>query len=257
MRSEFKAKFGKPYIKSYKQSPYYKSAFYLKLYHILGNYKLKYDEKTNTIINLETMEPFLIFSFDESSQQFVANNTRVWSLTKPQMIKDTGKHKVNVAGSYSLTSDGKDDLVFLENSKKETIVEVMKSLRKKNPKGNILLLIDNYSSHISNLVKDSAKELNKELCYLPTYSPQLQPEEKIWYGIKRKLSEFKVDCLENFKNLKDKDLEKILKECTEKYFYELVPSKNKWNKVLNNYIKPIIKHFNPKENSDWKVQKVY
>ena len=63
-------------------------------------------------------EPFLIFSFDESSQQFIANNVRVWSLTKPQMIKDVGKHKANVAGSYSLTNEGKDDLVFLENSKK-------------------------------------------------------------------------------------------------------------------------------------------
>jgi len=257
MRSEFKAKFGKPYIRSYKQSPYYKSAFYLRLYHILKKYKLKYDEKTNTIINLETMEPFFIFSFDESSQQFIANNVRVWSLTKPQKIKDTGKHKANVAGSYSLTSDGNDDLVFLENSKKETIVEVMKSLRKKNPKGVILLLIDNFSSHISNLVKDSAKELNKELCYLPPYSPQLQPEEKIWYEIKRKLSEFKVDCLENFKKLKNKDLEEILKEFTEKCFYEYVPSKKKWNKVLNNYIKPIIKLFNPEENSEWQIQKVY
>ena len=257
MRSKFKAKFGKPYLRSYKQSPYYKSAFYLKLYHILKKYKLKYDEKTNNIINLETMEPFFIFSFDESSQQFIANNVRVWSLIKPQMVKDTNKHKANVAGSYSLTTDGKDDLVFLENSKKETIVEVMKSLRKKNKKGIILLLIDNFPSHNANLVKNCAKELNIELCYLPPYSPQLQPEEKIWHGIKRKLSEFKVDHLENFKNLKNKDLEKILKEFTEKCFYEFVPSKNKWNKVHNNYIKPLIKLFNPKENSDWKVQKVY
>jgi transposase len=256
MRSKFKAKFSKPYPRSYKQSPYYKSSFYLKLYPILKKYKLKYDPENNTITNLETMEPFFIFSLDESTQQFIANNARVWSLTKPRMIKDTGKHKANVAGSYSLTSDGKDDLVFLENSKKESIVEVLKSLRKKNKKGVILILIDNFSSHISNLVKDCAKELNIELCYLPPYSPQLQPEEKIWHEIKRKLSEFKIDCLENFKNLKDKDLEKILKEYIEKSFYELVPSKNKWNKVLNNYIKPIIKLFNPTENSDWEVQKV-
>ena len=134
---------------------------------------------------------------------------------------------------------------------------MFKSLRKKNKKGVILLLIDNFSSHISNLVKDCAKQLNIELCFLPTYSPQLQPEEKIWHGIKRKLSEFKIDCLENFKNLKDKDLEKILKELTCKYFYELVSSKNKWKKTFNNYIKPIIKLFNPKENLNWEVQKIY
>jgi transposase len=257
MRLKFKAKFSKPYTRSYKQSPYYKSSFYLKLYHTLKKYRLKYDEKHNNIINLKTMEPFLIFSFDESSQQFISNNIRVWSLTKPQMIKDTGKHKVNVAGSYSLTTDGNDDLVFLENSKKETIVKALKSLKKKNKKGIILLLIDNFSSHISNLVKDCAKELNMKLCFLPTYSPQLQPEEKVWHELKRKLSAFKVDHLKNYKNLKNKDLEKILKEFTEKSFYEIVPSKNKWNKVLNNYIKPIIKLFNPNDNSNWEVQKIY
>jgi len=80
---------------------------------------------------------FLIFSFDESSQQFTANNIRAWSLNKPRMIKNTSKHKINVAGSYSLTKDGKDDLVFLKNSKKESIVYTLKRLRKKNPKGVI------------------------------------------------------------------------------------------------------------------------
>jgi transposase len=257
MRLKFKAKFSKPYTRSHKQSPYYKSSFFLKLCHILKKYRLKYDEKSNTITNLETMEPFLIFSFDESSQQFVANNIRVWSLTKPQMVKNTGKQKVNVAGSYSLTRNGNDDLVFLENSKKETIVKALKSLKKKNKKGTILLLIDNYSSHISNLVKEASKELNIELCYLPPYSPQLQPEEKVWHELKRKLSAFKIDSLKNYKKLKDKELEKILAEFTEKSFYDIVPSKKKWNKVLNNYIKPIIKLFNPNDNLDWEVQKIY
>lgn len=257
MRLKYKAKFSKPYTRSHKQSLHYKSSFFLKLYHILKKYRLKYDEKNNTITNLETMEPFLIFSFDESTQQFVSNNIRVWSLTKPQMIKNTGKQKANVAGSYSLTTDGNDNLFFLENSKKETIVKSLQSLRKKNKKGTILLLIDNFPSHISILVKDSAKELNIELCYLPPYSPQLQPEEKIWHELKRKVSAFKIDSLKDYKKLKDKELEKILKEFTEKSFYKLVPSKNKWKKVLNNYIKPIIKLFNPNDNLNWKVQKIY
>ena len=51
--------------------------------------------KTENIINLETNEPFLIFSFDETSQQLSANNVKVWSLTKPQMAKNTEKVKYN------------------------------------------------------------------------------------------------------------------------------------------------------------------
>ena len=257
MRREYNAKFSKPYPQSHKRSPYYKSSFHLKLYHILKKYRLKYNENNNSIINLDTGEPFLIFSFDESSQQFISNNVRVWSLKKPQMIKNTTKHKTNAAGSYSLTKEGKDDLVFLENSKKESIVYTLISLREKNPQGVILLLIDNFPSHRAQLVKKYAKENNMELCFLPTASPQLQPEEKIWYQIKRTISEFKIDKIENYKNLTKEKSEEILKDIISKSFYQIVQSKNKWNKVLNNYIKPVIKLFNPNENVNWEVQKIY
>jgi len=257
LRSKFKAKFSKPRPRSYKQSPYYKSSFHLKLQHIFKKYRLKYDEKENTIINLDTGEPFLIFSFDESSQQFTANNIRVWSLKKPRMIKNTSKHKINAAGSYSLTKDGKDDLVFLENSKKESIVDALKKLRKKNPKGVILLLIDNFPSHQSYLVRDYGKKLGMEFCFLPPHSPELQPEENVWHAIKRLISSFKIDRIPNYNKLKKEESESLLKELISKFFYQIVESKSKWNKVLNNYIKPIIKLFNPNENSDWEVQKIY
>ncbi|MDR2624529.1 MAG: transposase [Methanobrevibacter sp.] len=198
-----------------------------------------------------------MFSFDESSQQFTTNNIRVWSLNKPQIARDTNKYKCKCAGSYSFTSDGKDDIVFLENSKKESIVEVLKNLRKKNFKGVILLLIDNFSSHISKIVKNFVKEINIELCFLPTYSPQLQPEKEVLHEIKRKTSEFKVDNYDGYKFLKKDEKEEILKSFVEKSFYDIVPSKNKWNKISNNYIKPLIKLFNPHENTDWEVQKIY
>ena len=89
----------------------------------------------------------------------------------------------------------------MPNSKKETIVECFKSLRERNPNGVILLIIDNFSSHRSDLVKEAAKELNIELCYLPPYSPKLQPIEKIWKDMKRFMSEYKLGA-----TLKDKKL---------------------------------------------------
>ena len=101
------------------------------------------------------------------------------------MDMDTTHLQCKVAGAYSLCKNGKDDLVFLENSTKESIVHCLESLRGKNPLGEIVLLIDNFKSHISTLVKEKAAELNIILCYLPFYSPQLQPEEKIWKDNKR------------------------------------------------------------------------
>jgi len=256
MRNIFKAHFGKPYPKDYRRSPYYKQSFYLKLTHILRKYKLKYNPQTGNILNMETNEPFLIFSFDESSQQLSSNNIKVWSLTKPKMDKNTEKVKSNSAGFYSLTPKGKDYLEFLENSQAKTIEKTIRNLRKLNPQGVILILIDNFPSHKANLIKNTAKELNIELLYLPTYSPQLQPEEKIWHSTKRFLSQLKIDLITDSKKLTKDESEEILVTNFAKSFYKEVKSKKRWNKVKNNYILPLIKRFAPEYNRDWEVQKI-
>ena len=72
----------------------------------------------------------------------------------------------------------------MENSTKETIMNLLKDIRKQNPKEIIFLLIDNFSSHKADVVKNLAKELNIELCYLPAYSPNYNRQKK--YGTKTK-----------------------------------------------------------------------
>ena len=142
----------------------------------------------------------------------------------------------------------------MENSTKETIMDLLKDIRKQNPKEIIFLLIDNFSSHKANIVKNLAKELNIELCYLPPYSPQLQPIEKVWYKNKRDNMQYKIDKIKNFKKMdKDEKLNK-LKEIVENSFYKTVKSKTMWNKVLNEYIKPPIKKLHPRYNSEVKLE---
>ena len=142
----------------------------------------------------------------------------------------------------------------MENSTKETIMNLFKDIRKQNPKEIIFLLIDNFSSHKADIVKNLAKELNIELCYLPPYSPQLQPIEKVWYKNKRDNMQYKIDKIKNFKKMdKDEKLNK-LKEIVENSFYKTVKSKTMWNKVLNEYIKPPIKKLHPHYNSEVKLE---
>ena len=118
----------------------------------------------------------------------------------------------------------------------------------------IFLLIDNFSSHKADIVKNLAKELNIKLCYLPPYSPQLQPIEKVWYKNKRDNMQYKIDKIKNFKKMdKDEKLNK-LKEIVENSFYKTVKSKTMWNKVLNEYIKPPIKKLHPRYNSEIKLE---
>lgn len=133
-------------------------------------------------------------------------------------------------------------------------MNLLKDIRKQNPEEIIFLLIDNFSSHKADVVKNLAKELNIELCYLPPYSPQLQPIEKVWYKNKRDNMQYKIDKIKNFKKMdKDEKLNK-LKEIVEDSFYKTVKSKTMWNKVLNNYIKPPIKKLHPRYNSDVKLE---
>ena len=80
----------------------------------------------------------------------------------------------------------------MENSKKETIVTCLEKIRNKNQDSIIFLLIDNFSSHKSNLVLNKAKELNIDLCFLPKYFPQLQPIERIWLDNKKGVAQYKI-----------------------------------------------------------------
>jgi len=166
----------------------------------------------------------------------------MWSFNKPTSKKNSNKYTCKVAGSYSLTPNGVNDLYFMENSKKETIIDCFKSLRERNPNGVILLIIDNFSSHKSKDTKKAAMKLNIELCYLPAYSPQLQPIEKIWKDMKRFLSEFKISVALKDKKLKKDESIELLRSIIKMSYYKVVGDKNKWNKVFNNYIKPKIKN---------------
>ena len=254
LKNNYNIKYAKPYRIDYRRSPYYKSTFKLNLYQKFRKYCLKYDVKTGNIRDLNSNKKVLIYSFDEAAFQFVGNYIKVISLTKPQMKMDTNRYNCKAAGFYSLTPEGKDYITFMENSKKETIMDILKDLRKRNPDEIIFLLIDNFSSHRANLVKELSKELNIELCFLPPYSPQLQPVEKIWYKIKRDNMEYKIDNIKDFEEMDEDEKLNKLKEIVKKSFYDNVKSKNMWNKVLNNYIKPTIKKLHPRYNSDVKLK---
>ena len=49
------------------------------------------------------------------------------------------------------------------------------------------MVLDNYSVHISYLVRLIAKILNIKLIFLPGYSPNLNPIEQVWRTLKAEL----------------------------------------------------------------------
>jgi transposase len=147
---------------------------------------------------------------DESSPQTKANTVRVWSFGKPKITKNTSKIKANTAGYYAILGNSIERI--LENSKKESIKNFLIEIKNANKDYKaIVVLIDNFSSHKSTIVKDIAKKEGIYLVYIPKYSPDLNPIEYIWKSIKRVISLTFVKTEDELKDLIEKNFKEFSK----------------------------------------------
>lgn len=92
----------------------------------------------------------------------------------------------------------------IENIQKNLIVEKLKESALQEKLANekrIVLIADNYVVHRATLVKDACKILNIKIILLPTNSPHLNPIEQVWKSIKKYLSHFYLDNLDQMKKL--------------------------------------------------------
>ncbi len=139
-------------------------------------------------------EEIVIGFVDETSPQNTANSQRVWSFGKPRLSKNTERMRVNAIGFYALK--GNDALNFLGRSKAEDIVAFLRQVKEMNRAYKVIVLVwDNFASHRSRQVRATADQLGLRLVYLLPYSPDLNPIEQIWRGIKRGLSTLLVKNL--------------------------------------------------------------
>ena len=71
------------------------------------------------------------------------------------------------------------------------------------------VVLDNLSSHKSQKVRELIESVGAELCYLPAYSPDLNPIEKMWSKIKTILRTLKARTEESLINAIAKALEAV------------------------------------------------
>lgn len=143
-------------------------------------------------------EEIAIGFLDESSPQLTANTQRVWSFGKCEIEKNTNKMKSNTIGFYAIR--GKDTSDFLETSKAEDITKFLEKIKVENKEYKaIVVVLDNFSSHKSKMIRDKAEKLGIYFVYLPPYSPNLNPIEFLWKSIKRVIS---LKLIKNINELK-------------------------------------------------------
>ncbi|KGJ88335.1 hypothetical protein ND2E_4171 [Colwellia psychrerythraea] len=97
-------------------------------------------------------------------------------------IETTGSRtRLNLVGAVDLQNIASAYVNRYEKVNSETIVDCFTELRS-NEKSDktIHLILDGAGYHRSQVVKDRAVELNILLYYLPPYSPNLNPIERLW-----------------------------------------------------------------------------
>lgn len=123
---------------------------------------------------------------DQSSPQTTANTVKLWSFFKAEIIKNTEKLRANTFGFYCL--NGSSAVDFQDRSRKENVISFLSSVRKRNPTGRIVMVLDNFRPHHSPETLEFAESMNILLVHLPPYSPDLNPIEFIWKSVKRDVS---------------------------------------------------------------------
>ena len=97
-------------------------------------------------------------------------------------IETTGSRtRLNLVGAIDLNNLAAAHVKRYEKVNSETIQHFFTELRVQNGSDKrIHLILDGAGYHRAKVVKDKAIELNIELHYLPPYSPNLNPIERLW-----------------------------------------------------------------------------
>ncbi len=98
------------------------------------------------------------------------------------MIETTGnRSRLNIIGALNLSDIGTTITHDYLSINCETIIRFFCKLRETYPLAHKLhIILDGGGYHRNNLVKDAIFVLNIELHYLPPYSPNLTPIERLW-----------------------------------------------------------------------------
>lgn len=128
-----------------------------------------------------------------------------------EVPSNTGRYHLNINGAIDIES-----MEMVTRSCQwvdaDSICELLKALRAKHLCGEMIhLVLDNARYNRSWKVKELACDLGIELIYLPPYSPNLNPIERVWKFFKKKVLynryyetkvEFDEVCLKFFKYIR-------------------------------------------------------
>ena len=129
----------------------------------------------------------IIYFEDESAIRLTAMLGTTWAKKgKTPIVKVTGKR-----GSICLTSAISPAGRMIFRLEKETIkakqhIEFLKQVQKNHPNRKIIIIEDGAKPHTAKEVSKFIESQKKKLAlyFLPSYSPDLNPDERVWAYLK-------------------------------------------------------------------------
>ena len=168
----------RPIYKSYKQDPKAIKKYLKKTYP--------------AIAKRAEQEGWEIFFVDEAAVRSDCHHGTTWgAVGETPVVEDSGD-RFTIKMISAISAKGKMYFSFIEgrmNSGK--FIEFIKKLRKDAGKP-IVVIADNASYHKSKKTIAYGKQEGIEMVMLPTYSPELNPDEQVWNHAKRRLSKLFV-----------------------------------------------------------------
>ena len=141
----------------------------------------------------ETLEPLLkeamsgekaVFFVDAAHFVHRAYLGFLWCFTRTFICSPSGRKRFNVLGAVNAVTK---EIITITNEtyiNSETICQLLFKLANLGLNIPITLVLDNAKYQKCKLVQDYAKQLGIQLCYLPSYSPQLNLIERFWKFIR-------------------------------------------------------------------------
>lgn len=131
--------------------------------------------------------------------------------------------RLNIVGAIQLGHVAEAITAQYETINAESIINFMNKVREQHGSKRVHLILDKAGYHRSLLVAEHALSLNIKLHFLPPYSPNLNPIERLW-----KVMNEKVRNNRCFKGAKD------FKDAINRFFDDILPSiGNELNDRLN------------------------
>jgi transposase len=152
----------------------------------------------------------LVF-IDESGAK--TNMTRLYgrAMAGQRAVDDTSSgHWCTTTMISSVRFDGSTACMVVDGATTKDIFEAyVEQILLPTLKAGDIVILDNLSAHKSQHVRELIESIGAELCYLPAYSPDLNPIEKMWSKIKSILRTLKAKTQEALINAIAKALEKV------------------------------------------------